>query len=126
MYTARGSQSLAILEKYAIEVFATSDDLYDLFLIEILPYKNITSTYAFLERKLWTYSSPPAFAEIDNRGPAYASWPLFSFYANKTLDEVKPLNCAIQMNDSSDTAKINELVTALQAVFPDANYVVPS
>ena len=30
------------------------------------------------------------------------------------------------MNDSKDTTKINELVTALQAVLPDADYNVPS
>ena len=116
---------MALWDKYPVEVLAITDDLYDLFLMEIEP-KNTTRVYAFEERKLWTYANPPAFAEVYNRGPAYVSWPLFTFYANKTMDTSKVSNCAIQMKDSSDTTKITELVTSLQAVFPDADYIVPS
>jgi len=81
MYTARGSQSLALWDNYPVKVLAITDDLYDLFLMEIEP-KNSTRVYAFEERKLWTYADPPAFAEVAKRGPAYVSWPLFTFYAN--------------------------------------------
>jgi len=42
------------------------------------------------------------------------------------MDKQKISNCAIQMKDYSDTTKITELVTSLQAVFPDAVYIVPS
>lgn len=137
MYTARGSQSAVMQNDQFERLLAKSNDLYDLMLMQLYqalypngfnepPVLDPQFVFGFQVRKLWSFESYPSFSLYLTSTAAFTSFPVLTFYANRPIDFIGVYNCAIQMNDSSDTAKINELVTALQAVFPDANYVVPS
>ena len=64
-------------------------------------------------QQLLCFEDTPAFAKSPHNNVPFLSFPMISFYANKTIDQIAMNNLAIKMNDPKDTVTINEIVTQI-------------
>ena len=106
LYTARGEQGVGISDQLLESIDVDPTDYTETILFETTNYGGYSTR--MLQRPLFSIDHKPDYY-IGKTDYVYMSLPMYSFFANKDLDDIPFKYLLIRLNDPTDKALSNQI-----------------